>query len=74
MTFIDNYNTKLWAFMMKSKDQVLSVFKEFDVRIEREPKQKLKAIKTNNGGEYKGQFEQHCKGLGIKLEYTMPKC
>ena len=29
VSFIDDYNRKLWAFVLKSKDQVLSVFKEF---------------------------------------------
>ena len=73
VTFIDDYSRKLWAFVLKSKDQVLSVFKEFHARVERESGQKLKAVRTDNGGEYMGQFEQYCKSHGIKLEYTVPK-
>ena len=59
--------------MLKSKDQVLSNFKEFDAREERESGQKLKVVRTDNGGEYRGQFEMYCKTQGIKLEYTVPK-
>mgnify|MGYP000140798401 CR=1 FL=1 len=36
MTFIDDFSQKLWASVLKSKDQVLSVFKEFQARAERE--------------------------------------
>ena len=36
VTFINDFSKKLWAFMLKSKDQVLSVFKEFHVMVERE--------------------------------------
>ena len=59
--------------MLKSKDQVLSVFKEFHVRAEREFGQKLKVVRTSNGGEYRSQFEMYCKTQDIELDYTVPK-
>jgi transposase InsO family protein len=73
VTFIDDFSRKVWAFVLTSKDQVLSVFKEFHARVERESGQKLKAVRTDNGGEYRGQFEMYCKIQGIKLQYTVPK-
>ena len=36
VTFIDDYSRKLWVSVMKRKDQVLSLFKEFKARAERE--------------------------------------
>ena len=54
VTLIDDYSRKLWAFVLKSKDQVLSVFKEFQAKAERESRRKLKVVWTDNGGEYKG--------------------
>ena len=69
MTFIDDFSKNLWAFVLKSKDQVLSVFKEFHVRVERKFGQKLKVVRTDNGGEYRGQFELYCKTQCIKIEY-----
>ena len=42
--FIDDHSRKLWTTSLKTKDQVLSVFKEFHVRVERETSRKLKAI------------------------------
>ena len=36
VTVIDDYSRKLWVSMLKTKDQVLSIFKEFQARVERE--------------------------------------
>ena len=44
MAFIDDNNKKLWAFVLKTKDQVLSVFKEFHATTEREFGPNLKAL------------------------------
>ena len=44
MTFIEDYSRTLWSFVLKSRDQVLSFFKEFQVRVERESGQKLKIV------------------------------
>ena len=71
--FIDDRSHKLWASPLKMKDQVLSVFKDFHVRVERETSRKLKAVRVDNGGEYRGQFEEYCRSMGIWLEYTVPK-
>ena len=73
MTFIDDNNRKLWVSPLKTKDQVLSVFKELHARMERETGRKLKAVRADNGGEYRGQFEEYCWSKGIRLEFTMPK-
>ena len=45
VTFIDDYSQKLWAFVLESKDQVLSFFKEFQARAQRD--KKLKVVQTN---------------------------
>ena len=42
--FIEDYIRKLWAFVLKSKDGVLSFFKEFQARAERESVRKLKVV------------------------------
>lgn len=34
---------------------------------------KLKCIRADNGGEYRGPFEKYCKDYGIKLQKTVPK-
>ena len=44
VTFIDDHCQKLWASILKTKDQVLSVFKAFQERAERETGWKLKVV------------------------------
>ena len=51
----------------------VSVFKELHARVERETDRKLKAVQADNGGEYRGQFEEYCRSKGIRLEFTVPK-
>ena len=34
VTFIDDHSRRLWATPLKTKDQVLSVFKELHARVE----------------------------------------
>ena len=48
-------------------------FQEFQARVERETGKKLKCVGSDNGGEYRGPFENYCKAQGIKLEKTVPK-
>ena len=44
VTFIDDFSKTLRAFVLKSKDQVMSVFKEFHAKAQRESGQKLKVV------------------------------
>ena len=73
VTFIDDHSRRLWATPLKTKDQVLSVFKELHARVQRETGRKLKAVRAHNGGEYRGQFEEYCRSKGIRLKFTVPK-
>ena len=73
VTFIDDHSRKVWAYALKSKDRILDVFKDFHVKVERQTSKQLKSIRADNGGEYRGLFEQYCKSHGIRLEKTVPK-
>ena len=42
--FIDDHSRKMWPSPLKTKNQVLSVFKEFHERMESETDRKLKAV------------------------------
>ena len=53
VTFINDYSWKLWVSMLKTKDRVLSFFKEFQAKVERETGRTLKAVQADNGGEYR---------------------
>lgn len=48
ITFIDGHSRKFWVFVLKSKDQVLDMFKEFHSRVERQIERKLKCVRADN--------------------------
>ncbi|XP_056161626.1 uncharacterized protein LOC130135850 [Syzygium oleosum] len=55
------------------KDQVLHTFKDLHVKLERETGRKLKCVRADNDGKYRGPFEDYCRVHGIRLEKTVPK-
>ena len=70
VTIIDDFSRKIWVSVLKTKEQVLSVFKQFQASVERETEKKLKYIRTDNGGEYCGPFDEYCKHQGIRHQKT----
>ena len=73
VTFIDDHSRKIWVYTLKTKDQVLNVFKQFHALVERQTGLKLKCIRTDNGGEYTGPFDDYCREQGIRHQKTPPK-
>ena len=59
--------------MLKTKDQVFQVFQQFQAIIERETARKLKSVRSDNDGEYRGPYEAYCNAQGINLEKAVPK-
>jgi transposase InsO family protein len=71
--FIDDHSRKTWLFFMKSKDEVLSKFVEFKALVENQTSKKIKALRSDNGGEYiSNPFRDLCAKEGIKREVTAP--
>ena len=60
VTFVDDHSWKLWAFALKSKDQVFYIFKEFYASVEIEKRKKLRCIRIDNDGKYQGSFKKYC--------------
>ncbi|PKI76236.1 hypothetical protein CRG98_003347 [Punica granatum] len=52
----DDHSRKVWVYPMRTKDQVTDIFKNFHVAVERKTGMKLKCVRADNGGEYKGPF------------------
>lgn len=65
ITFIDDHSMKVWAYALKIKHQDLKLFQ---ASIEKETDNKLTCVRSNNGGEYKGSFEDYFKIQGIKFK------
>jgi hypothetical protein len=73
VSFIDDYSHKTWVYLLKSKDEVFSKFKEFKSLIENLSKRKIKILRSDNGREYTSkEFAKFCKYYGIKRDLTTP--
>lgn len=70
VTFIDDHSRKLWVYALKTKDQVFGVFKQFQASVKRQIGKKLKCIRTDNGGEYYGSFDEYCRQQVIRHQKT----
>ncbi|MCO5570902.1 hypothetical protein L7F22_024632 [Adiantum nelumboides] len=58
---------------MKSKDETFSCFKKFLSSVETQSEHKLKALRSDNGGEYVSkEFVDFCSSRGIKRDFTAP--
>ena len=74
LTFIDDKTRYVWVYCLQRKDQVFKKFCEWKAMVERSTGQKLKAIRTDNGGEFtSSEFEAHLQSEGVKHELTIPK-
>jgi transposase InsO family protein len=65
--FVDDYSRKCWIFFMQKKDQTFTKFCEFKALVEKESGKKVKALQSDNGGEYvSNEFKNFCAAEGIK--------
>ena len=83
ITFIDDYSRYRYLYLIHEKSQALDVFKSFKAEVELQLGKKIKAVKSDRGGEYYGRYdgsgEQRPKPFALFLEecgivpqYTMP--
>ena len=83
ITFIDDYSRYGYLYLIHEKSQALDVFKTFKAEVELQLGKKIKAVKSDRGGEYYGRYdgsgEQRpgpfaifLKECGIVPQYTMP--
>ena len=58
---------------MQKKDQTFSKFCEFKALVEKELGKKVKALRSDNGGEYiSKKFKEFCNKEGIRRELIAP--
>lgn len=70
LTFIDDFSRKSWLYFLTHKSQTLSYFTKFKALVET-PQQKIKAIRTDRGGEYvSNDFIRFCSTHGIHHQLT----
>lgn len=70
---VDDFCRYMWVYIIKSKDEAFSVFKQFKTQVENESKFKVKMLRTDRGGEFNSnQFKDYCNKEGIKRQLTAP--
>ena len=71
--FIDDFSRMTWVYFLKHKSQALSMFKNFKSMAETQSGQKIKVLRTDNGGEYiSKEFNAFCSEDGIVHQLTTP--
>ena len=73
VSFIDYFSRNTWIYFLRNKSEVFDIFREFKVVVENQTGKKIKALRTDNGGEFcKKDFEEFCKKCGIAQQKTTP--
>ena len=73
VSFINYFSHNTWIYFLKRKNEVFENFKEFKALVENLSENKIKILRSNNGGEFtSNQFKNFCKEVGIKRELTTP--
>lgn len=71
LTFLDDFTKKVFVYFLKTKSDVLDIFKDFKKMVENQSKETIMKIRTDNGTEYcSNDFERFCRNSGTKHERT----
>ena len=59
VSFIDDFSSNIWIYFLRKKFEVFDRFKEFKALVENQKEKKIKAPRTDNGGDIcKKEFEE----------------
>ena len=73
LTFIYDFSRYTWVFFIKKKSEVLEKFTELKALIENASGQKIKILRSDNGGEYVNNELLHlCSQSGIQFQHSVP--
>ena len=71
--FTCDYSSHAWVFLLKSKDQTLSKFKNFVLAIKKQIGSKIKYFRSDRGGEFMSDLFTHfLEEQGITRETSAP--
>ena len=58
ITFIDDYSRYEYLYLIHEKSQSLDMFKIYKVKVENQQNRKIKAIRSDRGGEYYDRYDR----------------
>jgi len=73
LLFIDDHTRYTTVFTIHQKSDTFSKFKEYKALVENYHNMKIKALRSDNGGEYTSDsFSTYLRNSGISHEKTAP--
>ncbi|KAL0413316.1 UNVERIFIED_CONTAM: Transposon Ty2-GR1 Gag-Pol polyprotein [Sesamum radiatum] len=73
ITFTDDHSRYGYVYLMGYKSEAFERFKEYRLEVENQTNRKIKALRSDRGGEYlSGEFIGYSKENGILSQWTPP--
>ena len=73
LTFIDDLSRYTWVYLLRKKSEVFVHFEDFKALVETQSERKIKALRTDNRGQYVNTALQNlCLQSDIQLQYIVP--
>jgi transposase InsO family protein len=73
LLIVDDYSRFMWLELLTTKDEAFQYFKKVQAAAEREHGRRLKAFRSDRGGEFNSNvFTAYCNEQGIKHNTTAP--
>ena len=73
MNFIDDKTRYTRVFLLEYKSEAFAMLKHYKAMVEKESAQKIRVLRSDNGGEYcSKEFASFCSNHGIKQQTTVP--
>ena len=72
LTLIDDRTRYCYVYLLRSKDEALEMFQHFKNEVKNQLDRKIKAIRSDRGGEYEAPFGDFCSQHGIIHQTTAP--
>ena len=70
---VDDYSRVMWVYLLKSKGEAFTAFKNFRALVEDGVERKIKTFRTDRGGEFmSAEFINYCEESGIMRHFTVP--
>ncbi|KAL5570298.1 hypothetical protein UlMin_026873 [Ulmus minor] len=69
--FVDDFSRFTWFYSLQTKDQALSVFKQFKILVENQFNTTIKCLQSDNGGEFRS-FLPFLNQSGIIHRFSCP--
>ena len=73
ITFTDDFSRYGYVYLLRHKSDAFGKFREFQNEVENQLERKIKALRSDRGGEYlSAEFQSYLKDQGILSEWTPP--